>query len=953
MRKIIIAIVAVIVLILVVLLLLPFFIDINSHRAEIQAQLQERLHRPVRLGAMSMGFPLRVQVQNVTIGEDPRFRTSVPFANVGEMDVSVKLLPLLTKSVQISSLTLNRPTIELIKDSAGVWNFASIGQAPAAPAAPAPKQAPAAPPSTGGGFSLDELKIKDGQVAVTDLQKHQPRAVYDHIDLKLTDFAPGKPFSLDLEAHLPGKGNETLALTGKAGPVDQAEMLNTPFDGTLKLDQVSLAAVQKFLNSSSLEGNDATLSGKTDLVNAGGKMSAKGSLKIDDAVVNKVQVGYPITADFDIADDLKADVITIKTGDLKLGSTPLSINGTLNTHEKTAIADLNLSAKDASIEDAARLAAAFGVAFSPNAKIKGQLSANVHAKGPTDNLALNGTVNGRNLEVTGSDIPQAVKVPSLDLTMTPQDIRSAPFTATCGATTLSGQMSISQYTSPSPMVDATLKTVNGKVDELLNMAKAYGVKAVEGMSGSGAITLDVRATGPIKHSESMTFSGSGAIQNAVLKTPELTQPLNLRNANLQFTQNSINLTNINASIASTTATGNIGMSNFQAPHLTFALSADRLNVTELEKLTAPSKPKPAPAKKAQSSWSLVSSAQAATAPQPSFLDTATGSGTIAIGTLIYDRTTMSNVRSNVNLNHGVIQLNPLTGQVFGGQVNGAITMDMRLQITTYAVNAKITGADANQLLTSVANTKDTLYGTMNASMNQTFSTPPSGDVTQTLNGPFAFTLTNGKLTKVDLVSELAKIGKFTGGGGAGGKGYTSISSMSGTFDVRNGVANTNDLKAALDVGSMAANGAINLVNEGLSMHLTAVLNKQYSQSVGGTGVGGYLNTALGNKNGELVIPVIISGTMSKPVVSPDVQKLAQMKLNNIVPNAAGLLSGKSGGAGGIVGALLGGGQQQQQQQQQGQQAGKPPQQNQQQQQINDLQNAIGGLLGGSKKKPPK
>jgi uncharacterized protein involved in outer membrane biogenesis len=948
MRKIIITIVAVIVLILVVLLLLPFFIDINSHRAEIQAQLQERLHRPVQLGTMSMGFPLRVQVQNVAIAEDPRFHATVPFAQVHEMDISVKLLPLLTKSVQISSLTLNRPTIELIKDAAGVWNFASLGEGPAAAAPPSPAQKPAAaPPPSGGGFSLDELKIKDGQVAVTDLQKYQPRAVYDHIDLTLSDFAPGKPFSLDLEAHLPGKGNETLAIRGKAGPIDQAEMLNTPFDGQLKLDQVSLAGVQKFLNSSSLEGSDATLSGKTDLLSAGGKMSAKGSLKVEDAVVNRVQVGYPITADFDVTEDLKADMITIKTGDLKLGSTPLSVSGTLSTHEKTAIADLSLSAKDASIEDAARLAAAFGVAFSPNTKIKGKLSANVHAQGPTDNLALNGTVNGRNLEVTGSDIPQAVKVPALDLTMTPQDIRSAPFTASSGATTLSGQMSISQYTSPSPMIDATLKTVNGKVDELLNIAKAYGVKAVEGMSGSGAITLDVRATGPIKKSESMTFSGSGAIQNAVLKMPTLTQPLNVRNANLQFTQNSVNLTNINASLASTTATGNIGMSNFQAPHLTFALSADKLNTLELEKLVAPSKP--APAKKADSSWSLVPSAQAAPAPEPSFLDSATGTGTIAVGSLIYDRTVMSNVHSNVNLNHGVIQLNPLTGQVFGGQVNGAITVDMRQPTSSYAVNAKITGADANQLLTAVANTKDTLYGTMNANLNQTFSTPASGNVTQTLNGPFAFTLSNGKLTKVDLVSELAKIGKFTGGGGATGKGYTSISSMSATFDVRNGVASTNDLKAALDVGSMAANGSVNLVNEALAMHLTAVMNKQYSQSVGGTGVGGYLNTALGNKNGELVIPVIISGTMSSPKVAPDVQKLAEMKLNNLVPNAAGLLSGGAkGGAGGIVGALLGGGQQQQQ----GQQGGKPAQ-SQQQQQVNDLQNALGGLLGGSKKKPPK
>jgi uncharacterized protein involved in outer membrane biogenesis len=953
MRKLVIAVAAIVVLILVLIFCLPYIIDVNQYRGEIQTQLQNRLHRPVQFGALSLVvFPLRVKAQNVVIGEDPRFQTSVPFARVAEMDISLKLLPLLTRSIAINSLALKRPQIELIKDAAGVWNFSSLGQAPAVAPAPATAATPATlaqpavpqkaatAPSSGGGFSLNELKITDGQVAVTDFEKHQPREVYDHIDATVTDYAPDKQFSIDVAAHVPGKGAEAVSLAGKVGPINQANMLSTPFDGRLKLNQVSLAGAQKFLNSAVLEGSDATLSGSTDLVNSSGKMAAKGSLKISDAVVHDVQVGYPITADFDVTHDLATDVIQINRGDVRLGSTPLTISGSLNARNTPSTADLNISAKDASLEDAARLAAAFGVVFSPNAKIAGKLTANVHAQGPTNNLALNGTVNGRDLEVTGKDIPQAVKVPSLDLAMTTQEIRSSPFTATSGATTLTGQMTIAQYTTPSPTIDATLKTVNGKVDELLNIAKAYGVTAVEGMSGSGAITLDLHATGPIKNTEAMTFNGSGAIQNATLKTPSLTQPLNVRNANLQFTQNSINLSNINASLGSTNASGTLSMANFQAPRLTFALSADKINVMELQKLTASAKP--APAKKAASSWSLVPTAEAAPAPQPSFLNSATGTGTIAVGTLIYDRTQLTNVHSGVNLNHGVVQLNPLTGQAFGGQINGSITADLRHETSSFAVNAKLSGADANQLLTAVANMKDTLTGTLNATMNQTFSTPASGDVVQTLNGPFALNLTNGKLMKIDLLNELGKIGKF----GGGSKGYTSISRMSGTFDVRNGVANTNDLKAALDVGTMAATGTINLVNEALGLHLTAVLDKAFSQSVGGTGVGGYLNTALGNKNGELVLPVIITGTMSHPVVAPDLQKIGEMKLNNILPSAAGLIGGK-GGAGGILGALLGAGQAQpgQQQQQPGKQAQPSPQQ--------QLQNALGGLLGGSKKKPPQ
>jgi hypothetical protein len=167
--------------------------------------------------------------------------------------------------------------------------------------------------------------------------------------------------------------------------------------------------------------------------------------------------------------------------------------------------------------------------------------------------------------------------------------------------------------------------------------------------------------------------------------------------------------------------------------------------------------------------------------------------------------------------------------------------------------------------------------------------------------------------------------------------------MSGTFNVHSGVAQTSDLKAALDVGTMAANGIVNLVNQDLNMHLTAVLNKGFSQSVGGTGVGGYLNTALANKNGELVLPVIITGNMNHPIVSPDIQQIAQMKLKSLLPTAGGLLNGKGGNdLGGLVGGLLGG------QQQQPAKPGQPAQQ--QNQPANPLGDALNQLLGGKKKK---
>ena len=117
---------------------------------------------------------------------------------------------------------------------------------------------------------------------------------------------------------------------------------------------------------------------------------------------------------------------------------------------------------------------------------------------------------------------------------------------------------------------------------------------------------------------------------------------------------------------------------------------------------------------------------------PSFLQLATGTGTLAVGTIIYEQTVLTNVHSNVNLNHGIIQLNPLTSQIYGGQENGSVTVDTRPNPMTYAVNAKLTDVDANKLLSSVSSVKDTLYGTLAATTNVTFATPQSGEIVQTL-----------------------------------------------------------------------------------------------------------------------------------------------------------------------------------------------------------------------------
>jgi hypothetical protein len=432
-------------------------------------------------------FPPRLQVQNLLIADDPKFADAKPFVQAQGLDVSVKLLPLLRKSIEISSLTLQRPSVELIKNAQGTWNFSTIGATEKA-----------APSEGKSQFSLGELTVQDGQIAVTDQQAGKPRMVYDHINLTLTDFAPDSPFSVDASVHLPGQGAEEIRLQGKGGPVQPSEPAATPFHGSLDLKGVTIAGLQQFLQTPALTNSDGILSGHTSIASQSGTLSAVGQMAVDKLRVRGSEVGYPITADYELNDDLSNDLLRINKGALKLGQTPLYATGTINMKPTPAQLDLNLKANNISIAEISRLAATAGIALAPGTTVAGSVNADIRARGPSDKPALNGTIAGHDIAASGKDIPQPVQIKAVNLALAPDEIRSDNFPVVSGGTTVNTQFSLRNYTSKTLLVDATLKAPQAELPAILAMAKAYGVSGLDKLSGAGTLALDMHAAGPLQ-----------------------------------------------------------------------------------------------------------------------------------------------------------------------------------------------------------------------------------------------------------------------------------------------------------------------------------------------------------------------------------------------------------------------------------------------------------------------
>ena len=134
------------------------------------------------------------------------------------------LFSLLRGEPELNSLSMSRSSVELIRDTDGVWNFSTLGAGSS--------------DETHSSFRLKKLTLNDGTVGITDHSANAPRTVYDHIDLDLRDFAPNREFRIKLAAHLPGNGEQLAALEADVGPTPQDNTATMPIDGRFLLKKV-------------------------------------------------------------------------------------------------------------------------------------------------------------------------------------------------------------------------------------------------------------------------------------------------------------------------------------------------------------------------------------------------------------------------------------------------------------------------------------------------------------------------------------------------------------------------------------------------------------------------------------------------------------------------------------------------------------------------------------------
>jgi hypothetical protein len=175
-------------------------------------------------------------------------------------------------------------------------------------------------------------------------------------------------------------------------------------------------------------------------------------------------------------------------------------------------------------------------------------------------------------------------------------------------------------------------------------------------------------------------------------------------------------------------------------------------------------------------------------------------------------------------------------------------------------------------------------GSLNFDMRASgpIQTLTAASATKAINGSLNLDFSPLHIEGFDAAHELGVIGGFASK--VSNQTRTDILHIVGHILIKDGVAQTDDLQAQLEIGTLNATGSADLTTEALNLKLSAILSKAFSDQVTNTRAGGFLNTAFSNSAGELVLPAIVTGLFTKPKFAPDLKAVAQMQKQKFVPS---------------------------------------------------------------------
>lgn len=528
---------------------------VNASKDRLLAQAERALGRTLQIGEIEISLwgGVGARLQNVALADDPAF-SSETFVQATEVQVKVKLMPLLRQEIEVRRVSVRDPVIRVIRNAEGVFNFASLVKGETRDAPPQTSEATPASSATSGADGLPLLlvalaNISNGDIHYTDQGTNTELRV-SQIDLEVEDLSFDQPLSLELAAALLSK-RPNLHLAGSFGPLGrEAELLAV--DASLRLDPLDSAVLPQALPQLA----DALppglgLSGPlrvSSRISGTVRALMVSDLRLTAAVFESDQANLQVTGEAGpLAPDMAA--LSLKT-DIALG--PVGLPQLLQFAPLAEYLPAQLSAE-------------------------GRAAVTVHAEGRLNNLALTATVDATDsaLQFGGQfQKPQGTRlVASTNARLTPERVavQGAKIQMHTLALTSHGELTLGKPLGLDLHLDSNTVDLAGW-QEILPEMRAF--------SPGGQMELDFH----IKATEEgrPTITGTLDLREASASLAQLPQPVTALNTSLTFTGQGADIQNASAQLGGSALEFTASVARFSPLKASYRLRSPELWLADVQ-----------------------------------------------------------------------------------------------------------------------------------------------------------------------------------------------------------------------------------------------------------------------------------------------------------------------------------------------------------------------------------
>lgn len=585
----------------------------------------------------------------------------------------------------------------------------------------------------------------------------------------------------------------------------------------------------------------------------------------------------------EIAANLQEQYFDIQQNDLSLNDLKLDLTGNVKVEKEKYRMDLRLNAPDTKFESLLALVPKSLQHYIEGLETKGDFKLEVSAQGEyyENHLPmLQANLQVNNASVKYPDLPEAIREINIDLNI------SNPGGPVDSTHINLKKMSFDIANNPFQMfiniVNPNDPQLEGGASGIINFANLKKALPLKDITLQGILTTDVTFKGKYQYIEKeeyekFTAKGSIVFKDILFVNVAFPQGISIPQGSVVITPAYLNLNKLQARIYSSDFTLQGNLSNY-LPYIfknetlkgNFSLTSNRINLNEFIIAQA----------RASQADTLKQDSLPAVSQEASKPDAAEGALEIPknidvqfstnINTIIFDRLNIKNVKGNISLEHAVAALKNLSMDMLNGRMvmNGKYnTTDPRIPKVDFNLN--ISDFDINAAYNAFTFIKKSIPVAMNCEGQVSASMQFAADLDQemspvmsTANGK-GFLESKGILIKDNpAMKQLASVLKNDE------LSRLSISKLKINFKVENGNIVVEPFKT-----SFAGNPVTIYGNQSVDGQLDYTLSMNVNREFFGKDINNLLKSIPGSNNiKNLDLDAKIGGTLTKPVIKPDLSK---------------------------------------------------------------------------------